>query len=103
MENLELYNKKRFDSFKVNAYVKFESIDDEASSFSARDVSSPNFKLEISEPALIVKEVEEICSSYAEEREKKILSLKKKIREGTYSPPSLKVAGKVIKKLLHQP
>jgi len=98
---LELYRKDRIKSLDVSAYIRLESIEDEFSAFNARDISSPNFRVEISEPALIVREVRDIMESLPGEREAKILSLKKKIREGTYSPPSLKVAEKLLKKHFH--
>lgn len=103
MEKLELYKKNIIKSFKVKAYIKHEKVEEEDSTYRVKGFTSPNFILEFSEPALALQEIRDIMNSSPKTRPEKIIALKKKIEEGTYAPPSLRIAGKILKKSVHSP
>lgn len=100
MEDIELYRGKNIKSLKVQAYIRQGEPEDDVSFCRVRDCSDDNFRLEISEPTVVIREIEEIMKSPPDSRPEKIEALKKKIEEGTYSRPSLKIAGKIINKSL---
>jgi anti-sigma28 factor (negative regulator of flagellin synthesis) len=103
MEKLERYHKKNIiKSFEVKAYIRHEEVEEEESTYRVRGYSSPNFILEFSEPALALQEIRDIMNSSPKARSEKIFALKKKIEEGTYTPPSLRIAGKILKNSVHR-